>query len=104
MAGMWVHEVNDTTAPFSGSKVAINRAMATAHCTSDSFDTAQLQNFPIGFGNADDTCKRVVECDPLYPLVVCPLAGNGKSSHDSVVNPGWSTFIKMFEVAPLLTP
>ncbi len=104
LAGMWVHEVTDTAAPFSGAKIAIDRAMSTAHCTSASFDTAELVNFPIGGGKPDDTCKRVVDCDPLYPLVVCPLPGNGRSGHDDVVNPGWSTFIKMFEVAPLLTP
>jgi hypothetical protein len=27
-------------------------------------------------------------------LVVCELLGNGHGSHDMVVNPGFSTFIK----------
>ena len=33
------------------------------------------------------------ERDVDYPLVVCPLPGNGHGSHDAVVNPGAATFI-----------
>jgi hypothetical protein len=104
MTGMWVHELNDTTNPFAGVKVAIDRAMALADCASGhDFDTAQLEKFPIGGGQPDDTCQHIVGCDPLYPLVVCPLLRTSRV-HDSVVNPGWSTFIKTLETAPLLTP
>ncbi len=39
----------------------------------------------------------------LYPLVVCPLPGNSTAGNEAVVNPGWSTFIKLFSAPPLLT-
>jgi len=42
--------------------------------------------------------------NPLYPLVVCPLNGNGHGSHDDVVNPAVSYFLKSFNMPPLLTP
>jgi hypothetical protein len=103
LAGMWVHDVANTTTPFSSELVAIERAMALAQCESGSYDTAVLQNFPIGGGNSDDTCQRISRCDPRYPLVVCALPGASRGSHDNVVVPGWSTFIKLFEAPPLLT-
>ena len=101
---MWIHGVDDLTNPFSSEKVAIDRAMAKAHCASGyDFDTAKLQNFPIGGGNPDTTCQRIDGCDTLYPLVVCPLPGPDRYSHDNVVNPGWSVFLKLFQNGLLLT-
>lgn len=104
VAGMWVHQVDSMITPFAGAKVAIERAMALDQCTNgNTFDTAPLADFPIGGGRPDDTCKRISGCAPLYPLVVCPLPGNRRSANDETVNPGWSTFIKLFQAPPLLT-
>jgi poly(3-hydroxybutyrate) depolymerase len=106
MAGMWVHEVNDPTNPFTGNNVAIARAMKVNGCTPGaSYDDplTMFDNFPIGGGNQDTVCKKIRGCPELYPLVVCPLPGNAHGSHDNVTNPGFSTFISLFEKAPLLT-
>jgi poly(3-hydroxybutyrate) depolymerase len=104
MAGMWIHEINDGTNPFSGNKVAIARAMSHNSCTIGSnFDNTMFDDFPIGGGQADNVCKKIRGCDPLYPLVVCPLPGNGHGSHDNVVNPGASTYLKMFSAGEFLT-
>jgi len=35
---------------------------------------------------------------------VCALPGNGKGSHDNIVEPGFATFIKAFQAPPLLVP
>ena len=103
LAGIWTHEATSTNIPFSNAQVAIERAMAVGHCASGrSYDSAMFQNFPIGGNNVDDTCKRIVGCDPLYPLVVCAVPGNGRGVSESIVRPAWSTFIKLFEAAPLL--
>lgn len=101
MSGMWIHEINDGTNPFSGNKVAIARAMKNNSCAQENYDTAQLEDFNIGTNNMN--CKRIKNCDPLYPLVVCALNGNGHGSHDDVANPGFATFLKSFRMAPLLT-
>jgi poly(3-hydroxybutyrate) depolymerase len=104
MAGMWVHETGDPDNPFTGNIVAINRAMSHNKCTTATYQAAPKENFKIGGGVADDVCKKIMGCDPLYPLVVCELPGNSHGSHDNIANPGFSTFLKLFEAPPLLTP
>jgi hypothetical protein len=105
MAGMWIHEVGDTTNPFTGNKVAIARAMKVNGCTiGTGYDDTMFDPYPIGGGNPDGTCKKIRGCPDLYPLVVCPLPGNAHASHDNVANPGFSTFITLFSTPPLLTP
>ncbi len=104
MAGMWIHETNDGTNPFTGNKYAIARAMKVNSCTiGDSYDNTMFEDYPIGGGKPADTCKRIKGCDPLYPLVICELPGDGHGSHDDTANPGFSTFIKSFSAAPLVT-
>lgn len=106
MAGMWIHTTGDTIYPFADTVPAINRAMALNDCTfGATYDTATLINYPIGGGQPQDTCKQIVGCDVLYPLVVCLLAGGGHGgSSDSVVNPGVSTFLRSFLAPPLAAP
>jgi hypothetical protein len=103
LAGMWVHEVTDATSPFDATKVALDRAMSLGGCPAGQvYDTSQFEDFLIqGYGYP--VCKRIVGCDPLTPLVVCPLPGNGRSGHDDLANPGFSEFVKAFEAPPLLT-
>jgi hypothetical protein len=104
MAGMWIHEINDTTNPFSGNIVAIDRAMRVNGCTGTTYNGAMFDDFPIGGGNPATTCKKIRGCPDIAPLVVCALPGNGHGSHDNVANPGFSTFIKLFSAPPLITP
>ncbi len=100
MAGMWIHETYDGTAPFDDAKKAIERAMTVNGCTDMSFDAATLENYPIGpylsNPNPDDTCKKIVGCPELYPLVVCLIPGNGHGGHISVANPGFARFFGSF--------
>jgi poly(3-hydroxybutyrate) depolymerase len=101
MSGMWVSQLGDPIQPFTGVKVAVNRAMAVNGCTiGTSYDTAQFDNYPIGGGNADTTCKIIRGCPTIYPLVVCQLPGNVHASNDTVANPGFSTFISAFSAPP----
>jgi len=82
---------------FAGTKTAIDRALKVNGCTNNTYDSAvaagALQDFPIGSNNADSTCKQLTGCPALYPLVVCALPGNQHGTHDSIVNPGFSTFL-----------
>jgi sugar lactone lactonase YvrE len=104
MAGIWVNEVADPIIPFSATIVAINRAMQVDGCTiGTGFVDAQFDTFPIGGGNSDTTCQKIRGCPDLTPLVVCKILGNYLSPNAAVVNPGFSTFVKLFENAPLLT-
>jgi hypothetical protein len=106
MAGFWCGETMDPQNAFSNNVFAINRALKVNGCTTTAYDpsaTATLDNFPIGGGNPDTTCKLIKGCPQLYPLVVCLINGSNHDSHVSVVNPGVSTFLKLFEAAPFLT-
>jgi hypothetical protein len=104
-AGMWIHNTGDTAMPFARAKVAIARAMKADGCIiGTGFDDAQFDDFPIGGGNPATTCKKIKGCPDLSPLVVCPFLSNQSNTHPAVANPGFSTFIKLFETAPLLTP
>lgn len=109
MAGMWSHEIGDTTNPFTGNKEAISRAMKVNGCTmGSSYDDAvamsALEDFPIGGTNPASTCKKIKGCPALYPLVVCALQGTAHGSHDNVVNYGAPKFIKMFSMGDFITP
>ncbi|HVJ18925.1 MAG TPA: hypothetical protein VM686_26070 [Polyangiaceae bacterium] len=94
MAGMWIHEVNDATWPFAGTTDAITRAMQVNGCTPGTdYATASFTDYPIGDGNPDNVCQKISGCPETHPLVVCPLPGNGRGTHDNIANPGFSTFI-----------
>jgi hypothetical protein len=78
--------------------------MGVNKCAQTTFATAVYANFPIGGNNADTVCKRIQNCPDLYPLVVCLIPGNQHAGHDNVANPGFGTFISLFEKAPFLPP
>jgi hypothetical protein len=104
MAGMWVHDLEDGTNPFAGNIVAIDRAMKVDKCAKQNYASAQaddFEDFPIGGGQAANVCKRIKNCDPLYPLVVCALPGKTHSSHPEIVVPGYPKFIGLFSAPPL---
>jgi hypothetical protein len=102
MAGFWSHETTDTTTPFLDDVVAMNRALVVNACGPPgvTYQTATFDPFPIS-GLDSTSCKRYRACPNLYPLVVCAFPGNGKSSHDNIVVPGWPTFLKLFSAPPL---
>jgi len=100
MSGMWIQEIGDPVNPFSGNVVAINRALTVNGCSSTSYEGAQLDDYPIGGGNPDATCKLIRGCPTLHPLVVCALNGNAHAPHDSVANPGASTYLSKFLSPP----
>jgi poly(3-hydroxybutyrate) depolymerase len=97
MAGMWIHETGDGTNPFSGNIYAINRAMGVNGCVAgQTYDTAEFEmGYPIG------ECRRILGCNELFPLVVCPLNGNGHGGHEDTVNPGVAAFLDSFLEPPL---
>ena len=90
-----MHEIGETTTPFAGNKEAIAYAMNANGCSIGTiYVTAQFENFAIGGGNLDSTCKKIKGCPERFPLVVCALPGNQHAAHDSIVNPGFSTFLQ----------
>jgi hypothetical protein len=96
MAGFWVGEINDVADSFAADRFAIARAMKVNQCTiGTSLDSATLENFPIGGGNPDTTCKRVLGCPEQYPLVACRLPGNQHGGHEDVINPGFAAFLQV---------
>jgi hypothetical protein len=106
MAGMWVHGTGDTTNPFSGNIYAMNRAFTVNGFPAGTVYASALANMsdPFPLGNDTMSCKRFKGGNPLFPMVVCPLPLNDHGGHESVVNPGWVAFIKLFQAAPLFTP
>jgi hypothetical protein len=106
MAGMWVGDAEDPENAFSNNVFAISRAMKVNNCAQSTFLTSNLPgypNFTIGGGNSASVCKQIPNCPTLYPLVVCLVDNKTHDSHDAIANPGFSTFLTMFENAPLLS-
>ncbi|HVJ20783.1 MAG TPA: hypothetical protein VM686_35480, partial [Polyangiaceae bacterium] len=58
------------------------------------YGTATFENYPIGGGQPDDTCKQILGCPAEHPLVVCPLPGEGLGIHEEVVNPGFAMLLQ----------
>jgi hypothetical protein len=106
LAGIWVFSVDDTGNAINYSLPAINRALKVNGCTPTGvqFQSATFDNFPIGVGISDMTCRKVSGCPDRDPVVVCPLQTNAHSSDDLVVIPAFTAFVKFFSTAPLLTP
>ncbi|HEY2903318.1 MAG TPA: hypothetical protein VGL59_22230 [Polyangia bacterium] len=105
MAGMWVGE-NDTTSDalpvFSGAKVAIARAMKVNQCTiGTSFDNAMFVDFPIAGVSPPSTCRRILGCPDLFPLVACALPNTTpNASSDAIANSGFVAFLNFFPPPP----
>jgi hypothetical protein len=68
------------------------------------WSTTPTADYPIGGGKADSTCKIITGCPAMYPLIVCLIPGSQHAGHDDITNPGFTTYLKAFEKAPLLTP
>jgi hypothetical protein len=104
MSGFWVHGTGDTTNPFTGNIYAINRALTVNGCqpAGVTYQNAQYDPFTIGTGD-NGSCRKLRGCPETFPLIVCPLPLNDHGSHDNVVNPGWVSYIKLFQAPPLLT-
>jgi polyhydroxybutyrate depolymerase len=95
VAGMWIHSLDNSAYPFeTTAKPAIDYAIQANGCTSGtSYDTAALENYPINASLAADTCKKVVGCPELYPVVVCVRTGFGHSQHLDVADPGFAKLV-----------
>jgi hypothetical protein len=109
LAGLWIANIDDVgnqPSPLAYNIPAINRALQVNGCTPASvmFSTATFENFPIGGANADTVCKKILGCPERFPLVVCPIPASGPFSNDTIAVPAFSTFVALFEKAPLLTP
>jgi poly(3-hydroxybutyrate) depolymerase len=103
MAGMWVHETGDPVNGFAGNKYAIARAMMVNGCTMGTdYDTATFDPWPVD-GRPANECRKMQGCPELYPIVVCPLNGNGHGGHGETVNPSGKKFLEMFTMPPFLT-
>jgi poly(3-hydroxybutyrate) depolymerase len=95
MVGIWVSQFNDGGQPFDPGKRAVDRALKVNGCTATSYDTASLVDFPIGGGNPDSLCKRIVGCPDDHPLVYCSLSGTAQSNLETIANPAFATFIEL---------
>jgi hypothetical protein len=103
LAGMWSFATSGIAA--HSVSVAIGRAMKVNGCTiGTGFADAMFESFPIGGANPDGTCKKIMGCPALTPLVVCPIVGTVVAAQENLVNPGWPTFLSLFEAPPLLNP
>jgi hypothetical protein len=94
LAGMWVAAVGDATYPFADVSRAITRAMQVNGCApATTYETAKLETFST-YPQPDGTCKRIAGCPTLYPLVVCTVPDDPRTSLDHIVNPGFTWFIE----------
>jgi hypothetical protein len=106
LAGMWVYDPTSSSGqPFTGDLAAVARAVVVDKCEANAaYDVMDAPDFPIGGGNASGTCKLLKGCATLFPLVTCPLSNTNHGTNPTIVNPGFATFMRLFNKAPLLTP
>jgi hypothetical protein len=106
VAGFWVYDPTSSSGqPFTGDLAAIARAIVVDKCDSTAaYDLTTAPDFPIGGGNLSGTCKLLKGCAALFPMVSCRLSNTSHGTNPEIVNPGFSTFIRFFEKAPLLGP
>jgi hypothetical protein len=80
---------------------AIDRAMSVDGCPCGAtYATATFAPFPFGPGD-QGRCRRITGCSDLAPLVVCAIPGTYPSGNDALANPGFSSFLRLFEQPPL---
>jgi hypothetical protein len=97
---MWIQD-QDQPSQSPIYPVAFERAMSVNGCPGTNLDDATLEDYPIGGGNPDDTCKKVVGCPQQYPLIFCMLTANQHGGgHEGVVNPGFATYFASFFAEP----
>jgi hypothetical protein len=103
MGGMWLYHSLEFGVPVPPPSYAVARAMKVNGCMGaadmeDAIAQGLVEDFPIGGGNADDTCKLIKGCPQLYPLVICALPPQNQSPFDHLVDAAASTFLNQFLV------
>lgn len=82
VTGMWWHQTNDGTNPFTGTQKAIENALMRNHCTDTNFATSPQE--PIDFDNVN-ICKKFTSCPADFPIILCREPG---SDHADAFNDG----------------
>jgi hypothetical protein len=78
VSGIWWHQTNDGTNPFSGTQDAITHALVVNKCTKPTFtDTSQLM--PAAFPNVT-ICQKYSSCPPEFPIILCREAGSNHAN------------------------
>jgi polyhydroxybutyrate depolymerase len=95
VTGIWFHQTNDGTNPFSGTQDAITHALTVNGCTDKNFGTSPQVDMP--FPNVS-ICKKFSTCPADYPIVLCREGGTDHSdaySNKDQRSAAW-TFFKSF--------
>jgi hypothetical protein len=74
VSGIWWHETDDGTNPFSGTQDAISHALVVNKCTDTSFTTSPLM--PQPYPNVT-ICQKYTSCPPQFPIILCREPGSG---------------------------
>jgi poly(3-hydroxybutyrate) depolymerase len=96
VAGFWLHDMNDTGNPISGSLAALARVGRMNGC-----DTSANAPVQTSWHAADrrigDVCRKFVGCAADHPVVFCTTSGIGKSSQDERMVPALTYFFDEVE-------
>ncbi len=72
--GIWWHEPNDGTNPFSGTQDAITHALSVNKCTNTDFATSPQA--PQAYPNVT-ICQKFTSCPKEFPIILCREPGSG---------------------------
>jgi len=74
VSGIWWHQTNDGTNPFSGTQAAIVHALVVNKCTNTNFnDTTQLVAAPFP---SVTICQKFSSCPKEFPIILCREPGS----------------------------
>jgi len=76
--GIWWHQTNDGTNPFSGTQDAITHALIVNKCTKPDFNDA-TQLMPQAYPNVT-ICQKYTSCPKEFPIILCREAGSNHAN------------------------
>jgi poly(3-hydroxybutyrate) depolymerase len=75
--GIWWHQTNDGTNPFSGTQDAITHALSVNKCTNTDFATSPQVAQP--YPNVT-ICQKFTSCPKEFPIILCREAGSNHAN------------------------
>jgi hypothetical protein len=101
VAGMWIHDLNDPSNPYSGSVLGRDRVLAKNGCAGGSSGPT------VPWGDTSllsDVCVQYTACPKEYPVVFCTTQGKGHTDQVTRAVPGFRQFFDLMEPMAVTPP
>jgi hypothetical protein len=90
VAGLWIHDQDDTANAIAGNIAALNRVLLMDDCVDSPTE-------PWGEGTLSDVCLRYTACPPEYPVIFCTTVGRGHSDQPERTIPAYNQYFTLMD-------